>query len=194
VNPPSAPDLPDWLSATLASDATAGRGVLPSWIATLRTGARVAGPALVVAVSRDDNRPMRDVAAARPARGTVLVVAGGGESRTACMGDLVARELVSLGIAGVVTDGLVRDSAEVRGLPIAVWCRGTTPAASRKDGPGEVGGAVTIGGVVVRDGDLVIADDDGVVVWRADEVAALLEKADAKRVADDERLAAITQG
>lgn len=186
--------LPAWLTATLASDATGGSGVLPPWIGSLRAGARLTGRALVAAVSRDDNQPMRDVAGARPEPGTVLVVAGGSESRTACMGDLVARELVSLGIAGVVTDGLVRDSAEIRGLPIAVWCRGVTPAASRKDGPGQVGGTVAIGGVVVHDGDLVVADDDGVVVWPGDAVDTLLEKADAKRRSDDERLRALTSG
>ena len=180
--------FPEWLSATLASDAADARGVLPPWIATLRPGGAVAGPALVVTVGRDDNRAMRDVRAAAPPPGTVLVVAGGSESRTACMGDLVARELVGLGIAGVVTDGLVRDAAEIRALGLAVWCRGVTPAASRKDGPGQVGGTVTIGGVVVRDGDVVVADDDGVVVWPAAQTDELLAKADAKRAADEERL------
>ncbi len=187
-------DLPDWLTATLASDAANARGVLPPWIGTLRPGARVAGRALVVAVARDDNRAMRDVAAARPGPGTVVVVAGGSESHTACMGDLLARELVSVGVAGVVTDGLVRDASDIRTLDLAVWCRGTTPAASRKEGPGKVGGTVTIGGVVVRDGDLVVADDDGVVVWPGADVDALLGKADAKRRADDERLKELTAG
>ncbi len=187
-------EMPDWLTATLASDAADARGVLPPWISTLRPGARVAGRALVVAVSRDDNRAMRDVAAARPGPGTILVVAGGSESRTACMGDLVARELVALQIAGVVTDGLVRDAAELRALDLGVWCRGTTPAASRKEGPGKVGGTVTLGGVVVRDGDVVVADDDGVVVWPGADAAALLGKAGAKRRADDERLNELARG
>jgi regulator of RNase E activity RraA len=191
----SAPvDVPDWLATTLASDATGTRGVLAPWVRALRPGQRVAGPALVVALSRDDNAAMKDVAAAAPAPGSVLVVAGAAESRTACMGDLVARELRTLGIAGVVTDGLVRDSAEIAALGLPLWCRGTTPAASRKDGPGAVGGTVTLGGVVVHDGDLVVADDDGVVVWPAAEVADLLEKADAKRQADEARLRALDAG
>lgn len=185
------PDIPDWLATTLASDATGAAGVLAPWVRPLRPGQRVVGPALVVALARDDNAAMRDVAAAAPAPGTVLVVAGGAESRTACMGDLVARELRALGIAAVVTDGLVRDSAEIAALGLPVWCRGATPAASRKDGPGSVGGTVTIAGVVVRDGDLVVADDDGVVVWPAGQVADLLERAGRKRAADEERLRAI---
>jgi regulator of RNase E activity RraA len=183
--------IPDWLATTLASDATGARGVLAPWIRALRPGQRVVGPALVVALSRDDNAAMKDVAAAEPAFGTVLVVAGASESLTACMGDLVARELRALGIAGVVTDGLIRDSAEIAALGLPVWCRGTTPAASRKDGPGAVGGQVAVGGVVVRDGDLVVADDDGVVVWPATDVHDLLEKADRKRLSDEERLRAL---
>ncbi len=180
--------LPDWLATTLASDATGGCGVLSEWVRPLRPGQRLTGPALVVALTRDDNAAMRDIAAARPAPGTVLVVAGAEQSRTACMGDLVARELQSLGIAGVVTDGLVRDSAEIAALGLPVWCRGATPVASRKDGPGQVGGSATIAGALVRDGDLVVADDDGVVIWSHEDLPALLEAAERKRAADEERL------
>jgi 4-hydroxy-4-methyl-2-oxoglutarate aldolase len=185
-------EIPDWLSSTLASDAANGSGALPTWIHALSPTVTVAGPALVVALSRDDNRPMRDVPAAVTQPGPVLVVAGGSESRTAILGDLVARELMTAGVVAVVTDGLIRDSRAVAELGLAVWARGTTPVASAKNGPGQVGGAVTVGGVVVHDGDLVVADADGVVVWPAAEISNLMAGADAKRQADDERLARLT--
>jgi regulator of RNase E activity RraA len=135
---------------------------------------------------------MKQVPAAVTAPGTILVVAGGSESRTAILGDLVARELLAAGVVAVVTDGLIRDSRAVAELGLAVWGRGVTPVASRKDAPGHVGGSVTIGGVVVSDGDLVVADADGVVAWPAAAVEDLLALADAKRAADDERLAGLT--
>jgi regulator of RNase E activity RraA len=187
--------IPDWLTSTLAADGAQaagapGAGALPATIRALSPEATVAGPALVVAVTRDDNSPMRDVAAAVRAPGTVLVVAGASESRTAVLGDLVARELLAAGVAAVVTDGLVRDSRAVAELGLPVWARGTTPVASRKDGTGRVGGDVVIGGVQVRDGDLVVADADGVVVWPAATVEDRLARADEKRRADDARLAA----
>jgi 4-hydroxy-4-methyl-2-oxoglutarate aldolase len=185
-------EIPDWLASTLASDARAGAGAMPTWIHALSPEATVAGRALVVAVSRDDNRPMRHVPAAVTSPATVLVVAGASESRTAILGDLVARELLAAGIVAVVTDGLIRDSRAVAELGLAVWARGTTPVASAKAAPGEVGGTVTVGGVVVSDGDLVVADADGVVVWPAEDVNDLLKAADAKRLADDERLAKLT--
>jgi 4-hydroxy-4-methyl-2-oxoglutarate aldolase len=184
--------IPVWLSSTLASDATGGGGALPTWIRALSPEAAIAGPALVVAVSTDDNRPMRDVPSAVATTGTVLVVAGARDSRTAILGDLVARELIAAGVVAVVTDGLIRDSREVAQLGLGVWARGTTPVASAKKAPGEVGGAVTIADVQVHDGDLVVADADGVVVWPAADIEALLVAAETKRDSDEERLCALT--
>lgn len=183
--------VPDWLSSTLASDGSGGAGALPHWIHALSPDATVAGPALVVSVTRDDNSPMRDVPAAVTQPGTVLVVAGAGDSRTAVLGDLVARELLRAGVTAVVTDGLIRDCRDVAALGLAVWARGTTPVASRKDGTGSVGGTVVLGDVSVSDGDLVVADADGVVAWPAASVQEFVAKADSKRQADEKRAAEI---
>ena len=180
-------EIPDWMSSTLASDGAGGVGALPSWIRALSPEATVSGPALTVTVGRDDNTPMRDVPARVSSKGTVLVVAGAHESRTAVLGDLVAGELLRAGVVAVVTDGLIRDSLAVAALGLAVWARGTTPVASRKDGIGQVGGGVVIGDVAVADGDVVVADADGVVVWPAASVASYLQKADEKRRADEAR-------
>ena len=181
--------LPDWLSSTLAADGAGGRGALPPWIRALSPDATVAGPALVVAVGRDDNSPMREVPARVTSPGTVLVVAGATESSTAILGDLVAGELLRAGVAAVVTDGLIRDSRAVAEAGLPVWARGTTPVASRKDGLGRVGGDVVIGGVPVADGDLVVADADGVVVWPGADIGDFLTRADEKRIADEKRAA-----
>jgi len=72
---------------------------------------------------------------------------------------------------------------------LPVWARGTTPVASRKDGIGRVGGDVVIGDVPVHDGDLVVADADGVVVWPAADIETFLARADEKRIADEKRAA-----
>ena len=125
----------------------------------------------------------------------MLVVAGGSTSRTATIGGLMALEMQNAGIVALVTDGLVRDAREIRQLQqFGVWCRGVTPAASYKQGPVVVGGSISIGGILIRDGDLVIADEDGVVVWPKEQIDALLVKADAKRQQDNARLARLQQG
>ena len=95
----------------------------------------------------------------------------------------------NLGVVGLVTDGLIRDAVELRELDLQTWCRGTTPIASAKRNPGELGTPITLGNAVVRDGDLVIADDDGVVVWPKEDIESLLEKAKEKLDKDNARLA-----
>ncbi|HVV74463.1 MAG TPA: RraA family protein [Mycobacteriales bacterium] len=187
-------NLPDWLASTVASDATGGEGVLGDGIRALSVERTVAGPALVVEVSLNDNLAMKEVPAAVPGPGTVLVVAGAAKSRTAVLGDLVARELLAAGVVAVVTDGPIRDSRAVAELGLAVWAKGTTPVASAKKGPGHVGGSVEIAGVTINDGDVVVADADGVVVWPAGRVEELIAKAETKQRADEERLAALTTG
>ena len=180
--------FPTWLTATLASDATQGQGVLPHTILALKPTTRVVGPAYVALMSQDDNLSVRKVLESPPAPSCVLVVGGGSTSRTATIGGLMALEMQNVGMAGLVTDGLVRDSQEIREIGFAVWCRGVTPIASNKNGPAIVGGAVSIGGTVIRDGDLVIADDDGVVIWPQERIDELLTKAEAKLREDNARL------
>jgi len=186
-------EFPAWLSATLASDATEGQGILPNTILPLQSASRVVGPARVVLMSQDDNLSVRKVMEALPAPGIVLVAAGGSASRTATIGGLMALEMQNAGIVGLVTDGLVRDSQEIRTSGFAVWCRGVTPTASHKNGPALVGGAVSIGGTVIRDGDLVIADDDGVVIWPQERINELLTKAEARLQQDNTRLAQLQE-
>lgn len=147
------------------------------------------GPAFVALMSQDDNLAVRKAIEAAPAPGSVLVVAGGSVSRSATIGGLLALELQNMGSIALVTDGLVRDAGEIRQLQFGVWCRGVTPMASNKNGPASVGGPVSIGGIVIRDGDLVIADDDGVVVWPEEQIDDLLARAEAKLKADNDRLA-----
>jgi 4-hydroxy-4-methyl-2-oxoglutarate aldolase len=187
-------EFPDWLASTLASDATAGRGVLPSWIGPLKPGVRAVGPAFVALMSQDDNLSVREAMQASPRPGSVLVVAGGGAPRTATIGGLMALEMQHLGIIALVTDGLVRDAGELRQMQqFSVWCRGITPIASHKNGPVVVGGTVSLGGTTIRDGDLVIADEDGVVIWPKEHIDDLLIKAQAKLQQDNARLARLQE-
>jgi len=181
--------IPDWLNATLASDATGGSGVLSGFIQPLKQNSLVIGPAFTVLACQDDNSAVVRAVAAPPQPGCVIVVAGMNTSRTATIGGLMGLEMQNLGVVGLVTDGLVRDAVELRELQLQIWCRGTTPIASTKRDPGELGVSVTVGGALVRDGDLVIADDDGVVIWPKENVAQLLIKAKEKLDKDNARLA-----
>ena len=183
----TASKAPDWLATTLASDATDGEGVLPTFIHPLSPAMRVVAQATTATVARDDALSFRQATDRGPAPGTVLVVGGASGSRRACMGGLVAREILVKGFDAVVTDGLVRDAADIRGTGLGVWCRGLCPIASQKRGGGQVGGGVVIGDVLVRDGDWIVADEDGVVVWPRERYEELLGRAEATLASDEER-------
>jgi len=188
-------EFPAWLTSTLASDATEGRGVLPPWIGSLKPDARAVGPAFVALMSQDDTLSVGEAIKASLPPGSVLVVAGGSTSRTATIGGLMALEMQHAGIVALVTDGLVRDAGEIRQMQqFSVWCRGVTPTASHKNGPAVVGGTVSLGGTIIQDGDLIIADEDGVVIWPKEHIDALLVKAEAKWQQDNARLGQLQEG
>ena len=163
-------------------------------LAPIRPGQLYAGYASTVAVAEGDNQQLREAAERGPHPGRLLVVAGSPSSRQAVMGDLVATFLQNQGFRAAIVDGRVRDVAELRTLNLQVWCRGVSPIASTKHGGGRLGGEVECGGVSVSPGDLVVADDDGIVVWPAQMVEQLLELARNRLRSDQERAAALASG
>ena len=84
------------------------------------------------------------------------------------------------GIRGLVTDGAVRDIRSIRDLSFPIFCTGIAIPGTSKDFPGLSNEPVTIGNVMIRPGDLIIGDDDGVVVVRCDAAPDVLEKAKAR--------------
>ena len=168
--------------------------MLPLWIRSLKQDTRAIGPAFIALTGEDDNLAVREKIQSPPPVGSILVVGGASTSRTAIIGELLALEMHNAGVVALVTDGLVRDSREIRQMQhFCVWCRGITPIASNKMKPAEVVGLISIGDVLIRDNDLVIADDDGVVIWPQEHIDTLLEKAEEKFKQDNERLARLQQ-
>ncbi|GHF63764.1 RraA family protein [Amycolatopsis bartoniae] len=102
-----------------------------------------------------------------PGEGAVLVVDGRGSLHSALTGDLIAKSAVDNGWAGLVINGAVRDSAVLADLPIGIKALGTNPRKSSKAGAGAVDVPVGFGGITFHPGDLLYADDDGVVLLPA---------------------------
>jgi RraA family protein len=167
---------------------------------TLRGGFRafggrlaVAGPAFTVKARPGDNLMLhRAIDLAEP--GDVIVCDGGGELNIALTGELMMGHAARRGIAAVVMDGAIRDAARLGELEIGIWARGVTPSGPYKDGPGEVGSPVACGGQVVMPGDLVMADEDGVVVVPREHAAEAIAAAEAHNAKEVESQAAIDSG
>jgi 4-hydroxy-4-methyl-2-oxoglutarate aldolase len=143
---------------------------------------RIAGPAFTV-VAEDDHLPVMS-ALAEAAPGDVLVVATNGGSR-AVFGELVAIEAQRRGLAGIVADGYCRDLRGLRRIGLPVFARGTTPRAGTAVSRAALGTTVGLGGVEVSPGDIVFADDDGILVAAPDRIGAAIEAAE--RIARSER-------
>ncbi|ASL42083.1 4-hydroxy-4-methyl-2-oxoglutarate aldolase/4-carboxy-4-hydroxy-2-oxoadipate aldolase [Burkholderia sp. AD24] len=109
--------------------------------------------------------------------GDVLVVDGGGACDNALVGDLMMQMAQRQRMAGFVIDGAVRDVAAFRHAGFPCYSRGVTHRGPHKDGPGEINTVVTIDGMVVFPGDLIVADADGVLSIRPDDAAGVLERA-----------------
>jgi len=154
-------------------DARDRMGMCDGGIRSLWRGAKVAGRARTVWTRSGDNAAIKQIiASTRP--GDVLVVNGGGDTTRALIGELMAEQLRYMGVRGMIIDGAVRDVAELERIGFGVWARGTSPAGPYKNGPGQLDVPVAVGGVVVNPGDLVVADDDGVIVIPPTEARASL--------------------
>lgn len=141
-------------------------------------GASMVGTALTVRTRPGDNLAVHQaLELARP--GDVLVIDARGEVTNAILGELMTLYAASHGLAGIVVDGAVRDRVDLSKGPIPVFAKGFSHMGPYKSGPGAIHDAVTIGGAVVRDGDLVVGDADGVVFvprHRAELVVTAAEK------------------
>lgn len=103
----------------------------------------------------------------QPGNGRVLVVDGGGSLRCALLGDQLAALAVKNGWSGVIVNGCIRDAREIATLDLGVRALNTHPRKSRKLGQGEAGVTVSFAGVTIAPGNVVYADEDGILVARA---------------------------
>ena len=175
------------------ADVAGRRGALDGRIAPLSPSMKVCGPAFTVDVRPGDNLMIHAaLAIAKP--GDVLVVDGKGDRACALMGDLMMNQAKAMGLAGVVVDAAVRDVEDLRALGFPVFSVGANPNGPTKFVPGRINYPISIGGVAVNPGDLIVGDADGVVAIARADAAALLDLA-AKKVADEtKRLESIRAG
>lgn len=125
---------------------------------------RFAGPARTLKVF-EDNALVRSMLE-MPGEGNVLVVDGGGSLRSALVGGNLGKLAESNGWAGIIVNGCVRDTLELDDCDVGVLALGTIPRRSERKGAGDKNVVVNMSGVLVHPGDLIYADEDGVLVSR----------------------------
>jgi 4-hydroxy-4-methyl-2-oxoglutarate aldolase len=155
----------------------AGQGpLLDPGIRPVQTRSRVAGSAVTVSCAAGDNMMIHAaVEVVQP--GDVLVVAPTSPSNHGMFGELLATSLAARGCRGLVIEAGVRDVAELRQMGFPVWSLAVHAQGTVKETPGSVNVPITIGGVEVAPGDVVVADDDGVAIVRRKDAGEVAEAA-----------------
>ena len=164
------------VDTTSLVDAGRGLRVLPTAIRPIRRGLRMVGRALTVDARGDLMSVLAGLQLSGP--GDVLVVAAASDEH-AVAGELFATEALRRGVAGIVIDGLCRDSRTLAELDLPVYARGVVPSACPARAVPVVQEPILIGSVEVRPGELVLGDDDGLVVTTEEEVLAVIDAAEA---------------
>jgi 4-hydroxy-4-methyl-2-oxoglutarate aldolase len=149
---------------------------------------RVAGSAITVLSHPGDNM-MIHAAVEMCGAGDVLVVVNTAPSTHGMFGDLLATSLMARGVRGLVIDAGVRDTADLRAMGFPVWAQHVSCQGTVKNTPGSVNVPVVLGGVTVHPGDVVCADDDGVVIVARVQAGWALERSEA-RLVDEARMRA----
>ena len=159
-----------------------------------RPGEKTMAGTAVTARSRagDNLTYLRALEFCRP--GDVLVIDGGGDLANAAVGGILSFYAAHIGLAGLVVDGAIRDVAEIRSREFPVYARGVTHRGPYKDGPGEINVPVSVGGMVVHPGDIVVGDQDGLLAIPQEDAEGLIEKARGVLEAEERTMQAMREG
>ena len=174
-------------------EAIGRRGYLGTELQPIQQDTRIAGSAVTVLNHPGDNMMLHAaVEVCQP--GDVLVVATTAPSTHGMFGDLLATSLMVRGVRGLVIDAAVRDTADLRSMGFPVWTRHVSCQGTVKATPGSVNVPITLGGEIITPGDVICADDDGVVLVKRAEADWALERAQARIAKEEETRAMLEAG
>ena len=174
-------------------EAIGRRGLLDPQIRPIQQGTQIAGPAVTALCHPGDNL-MIHAAIEMITPGDVLVVTTTSRSTDGMFGDLLATSLQAAGCVGLIIDAGVRDVQQLNAQGFPVWSRAVHAQGTVKATPGSVNIPVVCAGAAINPGDLVVADDDGVVCVPRDQVGAAAEAALAREEREEAMRARLATG
>ena len=175
------------------SEAMGRTGLLGPDIRPVQQGVRVAGTAVTVIGWPGDNL-MIHAAVEQCGQGDILVVTTTSPCTDGLFGELFATALKQRGVRGVVLSTGIRDTQELRDMGFAAWSRAVSSQGTVKATGGSVNVPIAIDGQVIRPGDVILADDDGVVVVPRERARETAEKAEAREAKEAATRAAFLDG
>jgi len=185
-------ELAKFGSATI-HEAQGRLGALSSRLRPLDRAMSLCGPAFTVKCAPRDNI-MLQVAIAYAKAGDVIVVSAGEYEEAGSFGDVLGNACMAKGLAGLVTDTGVRDTAELIRLGFPVFSLSICIKGTVKETVGQVNDPIIVGGEMIRPGDIVRGDADGLVVVRREDAASVAEKSAARDAAEAGYIAAYKAG
>lgn len=166
---------------------------LSAKIRCLTNSNKLVGPAVTVKVFPGDNLVVhKALDVVQP--GDVIVINSSGDQGNAILGDLIANKAKHRGVIGFIIDGLIRDLPGVIETGLPVFARGVTPFGPLQRGPGELNFPISCGGIVVNPGDIIVADENGIVVVRKGFAAEILERLKEHEAAMEEYVENVKRG
>ncbi|WP_225635583.1 4-carboxy-4-hydroxy-2-oxoadipate aldolase/oxaloacetate decarboxylase [Streptomyces solaniscabiei] len=175
------------------SEAMGRTGLLGPGIRPIQQGVRIAGTAVTVLSWPGDNL-MIHAAVEQCGEGDVLVVTTTSPSTDGMFGELFATALQRRGVRGLIINAGIRDTQELREMGFAGWSRAVSAQGTVKATGGSVNVPVAVNGQVIRPGDVIVADDDGVVVVPREQARRTAEASEAREKKEAAARAAFVEG